>query len=161
MESSFNDLCRYTKTDPKKEMYVLSRNIKDKKMYLKKFDNEEAASQFIDTLRPDKGDEKYGHYQGMSNDESYIKRIMNMHGFRNYKKIVESCEAPEHKIVKDAAGNWRIKGTPGKGTNTDKEGLWAAKYKTEEDAKKALAAYHIRESECGLSSEMTYHAYNK
>ena len=79
---------------------------------------------------------------------------------RDLRKIYEGCGGEtEHKIVKDAAGNWRIKGTPGKGTNTDKEGLWAAKYKTEEDAKKALAAYHISESECGLSSEMTYHAH--
>lgn len=46
----------------------------------------------------------------------------------------------EHVIVK--VGNiWRIKGHPGKGTNTEKRGYWKAKYKTKEDAEKALKAY--------------------
>lgn len=44
-------------------------------------------------------------------------------------------------ICQDAAGNWRIKGHPGKGTNTEKLGYWKAKYKTRKDAETALKAY--------------------
>lgn len=44
-------------------------------------------------------------------------------------------------ICQDAAGNWRIKGHPGKGTNTEKLGYWKAKYKTRKDAEAALKAY--------------------
>ena len=54
--------------------------------------------------------------------------------------VLESCSIDE-LIVKDAAGNWRIKGHPGKGTNTEKLGYWKAKYKTKKDAEAALRGY--------------------
>lgn len=44
-------------------------------------------------------------------------------------------------ICQDAVGNWRIKGHPGKGANTDKLGYWKAKYKTRKDAEAALRAF--------------------
>lgn len=44
-------------------------------------------------------------------------------------------------ICQDSAGNWRIKGHPGKGDNTKKLGYWKAKYKTKADAEAALKAY--------------------
>lgn len=44
-------------------------------------------------------------------------------------------------ICQDSAGNWRIKGHPGKGNNTKKLGYWKAKYKTKADAEAALKAY--------------------
>ena len=51
------------------------------------------------------------------------------------KGLVEFIqEQLEHVICQDAAGNWRIKGHPGKGTNTDKLGYWKAKYKSKKDA---------------------------
>ena len=144
LETPFEKLCKYTDTDPNKEVWVLTRHVKNNFMKLKHFKNGEEASAFIDTLRNGKSED--GYYQGMSNDEEKLKKLMKLQTFRKYKKIFESCGGSEHKIVKDAAGNWRIKGTPGKGTNTDKEGLWAAKYDTEEDAKKALAAYHMHKN---------------
>lgn len=54
----------------------------------------------------------------------------------------------EHVICQDAAGNWRIKGHPGKGTNTDKLGFWKAKYETKEKAEAALRGYfaHVNEN---------------
>lgn len=141
LETPFDKLCSFNKVDPDKETYVMVRNVKEKTIRVMAFNDKDELEEFIDSLRD--GKNKLGCFQLMSNDIGWIKRMANIHGFKNYKKVFESCDDPEHKIVKDAAGNWRIKGTPGKGTNTDKEGFWAAKYKSEEDAKKALAAYHI------------------
>lgn len=47
----------------------------------------------------------------------------------------------EDVICQDAAGNWRIKGHAGKGSNTKKLGYWKAKYETREKAEAALKAY--------------------
>lgn len=56
-------------------------------------------------------------------------------------------EQLEHTICKDAAGNWRIKGHPGKGANTEKLGYWAAKYKSKKDAEAALCGYFAHKNE--------------
>ena len=144
LETPFDKLCSFNKVDPKKKTWVMVRKPKDKSIKVFTFEDEVKLEKFIDSLRD--GKNELGYLQMMSNDEDWIKRMTHLPSFKSYKKIFEECGETEHKIVKDAAGNWRIKGTPGKGTNTDKEGLWAAKYKTEEDAKKALAAYHIHES---------------
>ena len=60
------------------------------------------------------------------------------------KGLVEFIqEQLEHVICQDAAGNWRIKGHPGKGSNTDKLGYWKAKYKSKKDVIVApIAEYH-------------------
>lgn len=57
------------------------------------------------------------------------------------KSITEVIAEELDIIQKDAAGNWRIKGHPGKGDNTKKLGFWPAKYKTRRDAEAALKAY--------------------
>lgn len=51
--------------------------------------------------------------------------------------ILESCE----DVIVKVGDWWRIKGHPGKGTNTEKLGYWKAKYKTKTDAENALKAY--------------------
>ena len=56
-------------------------------------------------------------------------------------------ETLEHVICRDSAGNWRIKGHPGKGNNTDVLGYWKAKYKTKEDAEAALRGYFANKNE--------------
>lgn len=53
----------------------------------------------------------------------------------------------EHVICRDSAGNWRIKGHPGKGNNTDVLGYWKAKYKTKKDAEAALRGYFANKNE--------------
>lgn len=57
------------------------------------------------------------------------------------KHLKEFLEGLHDVICQGAAGNWRIKGHPGKGDNTDKLGYWKAKYKTRADAEAALKAY--------------------
>lgn len=58
------------------------------------------------------------------------------------KSLKEFVSEELHDVIcQDAAGNWRIKGHPGKGTNTDKLGYWRAKYKTRKDAEAALRAF--------------------
>ena len=64
------------------------------------------------------------------------------------KGLVEFIqEQLEHVICQDAAGNWRIKGHPGKGSNTDKLGYWKAKYKSKKDAEAALRGYFAHKNE--------------
>ena len=64
------------------------------------------------------------------------------------KSLVEYIqEQLEHVICQDAAGNWRIKGHPGKGTNTEELGFWKAKYKTKKDAEAALRGYFAHKNE--------------
>lgn len=64
------------------------------------------------------------------------------------KSLVEFIqEQLEHVICQDAAGNWRIKGHPGKGSNTDKLGYWKAKYKSKKDAEAALRGYFANKNE--------------
>lgn len=58
------------------------------------------------------------------------------------KDLKEYIKEELHDVIcQDSAGNWRIKGHPGKGSNTKKQGYWKAKYKTKEDAENALKAY--------------------
>ena len=56
-------------------------------------------------------------------------------------------ESLEHVICRDSAGNWRIKGHPGQGNNTDVLGYWKAKYKTKKDAEAALRGYFASKNE--------------
>lgn len=80
-------------------------------------------------------------------------------GFKAGKKdelVKHIDEAFDDIICKDSAGNWRIKGHPGKGTNTDKLGLWKAKYKTRKDAEAALRSYFSHKNESKIQSLKNY-----
>ena len=57
------------------------------------------------------------------------------------KSIVEYITEELHDVIVKVGDYWRIKGYPGKGTNTPKLGYWKAKYKTKEKAEAALKAY--------------------
>ena len=140
-EVPFEKIYKNNNIDPSKTTYVVTRNTETKEMHVFTIYNQKDLEQFIDSLRD--GKSEHGYYQTCSNDIDRIKDYLKLSTWKQYKKtwetVNESCD--DHVICQDAAGNWRIKGTPGKGTNTEKMGFWKAKYKTKEDAEAALRGY--------------------
>ena len=80
------------------------------------------------------GFKKYGKGKG-------VLMHLNFSGEYDSEKDDTITEELHDVICQDSAGNWRIKGHAGKGTNTKHRGFWKAKYKTREDAENALKAY--------------------
>ena len=57
------------------------------------------------------------------------------------KTLTEYISEQLEDVIVKVGDYWRIKGHPGKGTNTPKLGYWKARYKTKEKAQNALKAY--------------------